>query len=104
MFMLGAFPAGETLPYLDYENIAAILDRLGRALKDKHAQRNQFTEKLFIPILDSIAPKATKAADLILAAILSAMPPFKANLHEDRLNLQCIIKWLSVALKQKQFC
>lgn len=99
--MLGAFPKGESLPYLDYENIATILDKLGKAVKDKPDLREQFIEKLFVPILDSISQKSTKSADLVLAAILKAVPAFKSDLQGEKVNLKCITKWLSVALRQK---
>ena len=58
--MLGVFKQGDSLPYLDYQNIATILDKLGKALKNQDDIREQFVQKLYIPILESISLKATK--------------------------------------------
>ena len=100
-FILGAFPAGSTLAYLDYESISNILRKLGQASQG-NILKDTFMDQLYIPMLDQIGSTPLIHADKILAALLQAVPSVKVSLQEDPKSLLCIKKLISVSLIQKQ--
>lgn len=85
-FMLGAFPSGETLSYLDYEAISNILRKLGQAAQGS-VLVNTFMDQLYIPLLDSISSKPIAHADKVLVAVLQAVPSVQKSLQEDTKSL-----------------